>query len=294
MTTAPTTDTDRFLALAGRLTPRDYAILQALHDHRVMRTDQIGQAFFTAPTSRNVRRRLLLLHRDAVITRFRPYAERGSAPLHWVLAPLGAYVLAQHRHTSVRELPYNHETALAVAASSRLGHIVGLAGCFAAFTGAARRTPHARLARWYNEPESARRWGRHVRPDAYVRWDQDARTLHAFVEYDTGSESLKHVVKKVDGYRSLAAATKTRIPSIVLFVVPSGARETHLARALAPRTGPLTPLYLTTHPLLHGPGPAAAIWRGARDDTRLELADLGQAAPAHEDPADGAGTPAEC
>jgi len=261
------------LRLAERLTDRDYAILETVRVHRVLTTFHLGSLFFSGPTARNARRRLLILHRCQLLDAFQPHSpEPGSRPMHWTLAPLGARVLAHRHGTTPEDLGYRHDSAAGLAHSAKLGHITGLAGTFAAFTLAARATPGAALETWWGESQCAAEWGGYVRPDAYLRWTQDGARLDAFVEYDTGSESLSRVAKKIPGYARLADAT--RLPSPVLFVVPAPAREANLAAALAPHASPATPLHLTTHALLQSPGPAAAVWRTPASLQRSTLAGL--------------------
>lgn len=260
----------RLASLSRAITPRDVRIIGDVYDHRVMTTRQVARLHFGQAGERVAIRRLTRLHRYGLVDRFRPFAERGTRPYHWVLAPGGAALLAAHR--DVEQLSYKHERALAVACSPHLGHMVGLVDCLVAFTRAARTTPGAQLLQWLNEAECARRWGYHVRPDAYIRWAQDEMTLHAFLEYDTGSEPLPKVAKKLRGYAGLAYAK--RLPSTVLFAVHSSARERNLAEALAPHSTPSTPVYLTTHAQLERPGPAAAIWRPVGEGPRLTAVTL--------------------
>ena len=49
-----------------------------------------------------------------------------------------------------------------------------------------------------------RRWGRYIRPDAYMRWCEADTELDVFWEYDTGTEPLTKVVRKMAGYGRLA------------------------------------------------------------------------------------------
>ncbi|GAA3730867.1 hypothetical protein HDA32_005595 [Spinactinospora alkalitolerans] len=258
--------------LADRLTDRDYAILGTVHTHRVLTTLQAGALFFTGPTARNARRRLLALHRYGLLDTFRPTTPGpGTRPVHWTLAPTGARVLAHHRGLGLDELGYRHDTAAGIAHSAKLDHTTGLVQTFTAFTLAARATPGAHLAVWWGEVQSAAEWGGYVRPDAYLRWIEEEARVDAFLEYDTGTEALTRVARKLPGYARLAAAS--RMPSPILFAVPGTARETNLAAALAPHATPATPIRLTTHALLAVPGPAAAIWRAPDSDHRHRLAD---------------------
>ncbi|MEV2279480.1 replication-relaxation family protein, partial [Nocardiopsis sp. NPDC049922] len=178
--------------LAPRVTPRDRQILAGLYDHHVMTTHHVHRLYFPEAAGRRVRRRLLLLHEYGLLDRFRPHPGR-HVSVHWVLAPLGAALVAEHRGIEVGELGFRHDRVLAWAHSGRLGHMLGLVECLTLTTEAARAHPVGRLVRWDNERECARRWGRYIRPDAYMRWHQGAVDLDAFWEYDTGTEPLTKV-----------------------------------------------------------------------------------------------------
>ncbi|MFD6949846.1 hypothetical protein A6A08_21265 [Nocardiopsis sp. TSRI0078] len=257
--------------LAPRVTPRDREILAGLHDHHVMTTHHIHRLYFPGAGVRRARRRLLLLHRYGLIDRFRPFG-RIRVPDHWVLASTGAALVAEHRGMEPGELGFRQDRVLAWAHSGRLGHILGLVECLALTTEAARALPAAHLVRWDNERECARRWGRHIRPDAYMRWHQDQAELDAFWEYDTGSEPLTKVRRKMGGYARLAR--ESRLPSIVLFAVHSDQREDHLAAKLADDVSRQVGAYITTHARLGAQGPAEAVWRATDAPDRLRLVDI--------------------
>ncbi|RKS04936.1 protein involved in plasmid replication-relaxation [Nocardiopsis sp. Huas11] len=259
----------------GRIMPRDLQVLGGVHDHKVMRTEHLHHLYFPGAGERSVRLRLRKLHGYGLLDRFRPLSLRGSNPYHWVLGSAGARLLAQKR--GAEAVSYRFERAAGVADSPRLGHILGLVDCLVAFTLAARTTPGAELVQWLNEAECAQRWGRHARPDAYVRWEQEGEQAHVFVEYDTGSETLAMVRDKMTGYADLARAT--RFPSVVLFVVHSRSRESNLAGVLAPRSSSRAAAYLATYADLAGPGPAGAVWRSAHSQDRLTLTQVAERHP---------------
>lgn len=258
--------------LAPRVTPRDREILGGLYDHHVMTTHHIHRLHFPGAEARRARRRLLLLHRYGLLDRFRPFFERARVPDHWVLAPTGAAVVAENRGMEPGELGFRQDRVLAWAHSGRLGHILGLVECLALTTEAARSTPNARLVRWDNERECARRWGRHIRPDAYMCWHQDGLVLDAFWEYDTGTEPLTKVQRKMRGYARLAR--ESRLPSIVLFAVHSDQREDNLAAKLAGDVSDRVGVYVTTHARLGALGPAEPVWRTADSPDRLRPVDI--------------------
>ncbi|WP_160051524.1 replication-relaxation family protein [Nocardiopsis sp. FR26] len=239
----------------GRIMPRDLQVVGGVHDHKVMTTEHLHRLYFPGVGERSVRHRLLRLHGYGLLDRFRPLSLRGSSPHHWVLGSAGARLLARER--GAEAVSYRFERAAGVADSPRLGHMLGLVDCLVAFTVAARKEPGAELVQWLTEAGCTQRWGRYVRPDGYVRWEEQGTQAHVFVEYDTGSETLAMVRDKMTGYADLARAT--RFPSVVLFVVRSRVREANLAGVLAPRSGSRAGAYLATYADLSGPGPAAAV-----------------------------------
>ncbi|CAL9330178.1 hypothetical protein SUDANB121_00065 [Nocardiopsis dassonvillei] len=260
-------------SLSTRLTERDMAIICAVHDHQVLTTHQIERLYFADTGERRARRRLLILHRYGVLDRFRRYAARGTLPDHWLLAPLGVELLALHREVQVADLGFRRDQAMRLRYSVQLEHMWGLAESYVCFVEAGRGP--GELVRWYGERECARRWGVHIRPDAYVRWFQEERVLHAFFEYDTGTESLSRLRHKMTGYANLAR--HSTLPSIVLFAVHSDQRAEHLEAKLAGDVTDMVAAYVTTHARLADPGPDRAVWRavGSRDTgDRWRLTDI--------------------
>lgn len=271
----------RLTYLAPRVTTRDRQVLAGLYEHNVMTTSQIHRLYFSTAGGRRCRERLLQLHGYDLISRFRPFPGRHVAD-RWVLAPLGAALVAEHRGKEPSELGFRHDRVLARAHSARLGHMLGLVECLVAATESARAREDARLAIWEGERECARRWGRYIRPDAYMRWCQADTELDAFWEYDTGTEPLTKVRRKMAGYGRLAR--ESRLPSIVLVAVHSEAREDNLAGKLASSVSDTVGAYLTTHSRLGQQGPAEPVWRaaGSRSRERLDLVDIAHRHPRPE------------
>lgn len=271
----------KLIYLAPRVTPRDREILAGLHAHHVMATGQLHRLYFPASGGRRCRERLLQLHRYELLDRFRPFPGRHVAD-RWVLAPLGAALVAEHQGLEPHELGFRQDRVLARAHSAQLRHTLGLVECLIATTQAVRAREDARLAIWESERECALRWGRYIRPDAYMRWCQADTELDAFWEYDTGTEPLTKVQRKMVGYGRLAR--ESRLPSIVLFAVHSETRETHLARKLATSVSDTVGAYLTTHAQLTAQGPAERVWRaaGERSRERLDLVGIAHRHPRPE------------
>jgi hypothetical protein len=247
--------------LATRLRPRDTWLLELLHEHRVLTTHQIHQLAFSSISAAT--HRMLTLWRLRAVERFRPAVAAGSAPLHYVLGPAGAAILAERRHLSTAQFGYRLDRALALAASDKLAHLVGSNGIFTALAAHARAHPGAELDAWWSERRCAQVWGKIVRPDGYGRWQHDGRATDFFTEYDTGTEPLHRLLAKIGDYQTLAEMTGiTHTP--VLFVLPGPTREQHLhARTALRPGGPDGVLVATTTPqaLRDAGGPAGGAWQ---------------------------------
>ncbi|MFI0418613.1 replication-relaxation family protein [Spongiactinospora sp. 9N601] len=271
----PRLDAAALAELAARLTPRDHEILSHLHQHRVLTTHQIQKIFFNLPQP--TRRRLGILHAFHAITRFRPWTAYGggSAPSHWILGRAGAAVLALKDDTTIAQLGYHPDTAMAISVSKRLGHQIGVNDFFADLHHHARRTTRqAEVGAWWSERRCAQLWGDLARPDAFGRWSENGRQLDFFLEHDTGSETLTKVIAKLADYANLAEATGIATP--VLLWLPSRARETNLRQRLTSADVPVATAVHTTI----GDGPAGPVWLAVGSEgPRLRLAELSDAWP---------------
>ncbi|MEV7012685.1 replication-relaxation family protein [Streptosporangium sp. NPDC051022] len=263
--------------LAARLTFRDRRLLRLVKEQRVLTSPQIAQIAFD--TDDAARKRLLALHHMGVLDRFRPILPpgMGTAPYHYVLGPAGAAVLASEDGVDVTACGYRRDRVLSIAYSQRLAHTVGTNGFGADLYGFARRHTDAELVTWWPENRCASVWGDTVRPDAYGRWRQDEYTVDFFLEYDTGSEPLDRVVRKLDGYATLSQATQLVTP--VLFWVQGGRREANLRRKLVHHPAHMfVPIATGSPSALVGPvddGPAGEKWLPSdTEGPRLRLAEL--------------------
>jgi hypothetical protein len=252
---------DRLAALAGRLTDRDRQVIRLVAEHRVFTTLQLTQVYFDSQD--RAEHRLRQLTDAQVLARFRPHTRHGegSAPYHYVLGPAGAAVLAAEQGIEPRRLGYRQDKALEVAHSQRLSHTVGVNGFFTALVASARQRGAGRavLAAWWSERRCRDRWGHVVRPDGYGRWRQSDREVDFFLEYDRSTEPTDRLQAKLAGYQELADATK--IPTPVLYWLPSSGREATVRQALASesRWGAVRFLVATANPTL-GRGPAEQAW----------------------------------
>lgn len=268
------------LRLAPRITNRDRQILVALWEHRVLTTHHLQHLFFPEAGSRRARSRLLSLHRYGVIDRFRRHAHDRNAPDHWILTPTGAVMVALHQGKEPDALKFRSDRALAVAHSPKLNHILGLAQTRVDFLRGARASG-AELKEWLGERECEKRFGYDVRPDARLLWCENGLNLRAFVEYDTGTESLTQLKNKMSGYKSRARFRD--VVTLVLFIVHSAERGENAAQKLAETCSDRLQVYLTTHHELEQPGAGAPIWRAARKLRPVRLRDIAGAFETYEE-----------
>jgi hypothetical protein len=265
------------LQAASQLTDRDRYLCRLLLEHRVLTTGQVADVGFES--IRRALFRLGQLRRLRMVDRFRPLATAGSAPYHWVLDTVGAAIVAAERGVEVDDLAWRRDKAIALAASERLGHAVGVNGFFTALLRTARHDPEAELVLWWSERRCAATWGGFARPDAYGVWAEAGRRTAFLFEHDNGTERLARLSDKLPGYARLFAAGGRRL--WVLFSLPGPGREAEARRALRHPEVPVA-----TAVARPGTSPAEAIWLPVGEtQPRRRLVDLGD--PSHR-PASGA------
>lgn len=262
----------RLLTVLGRLTERDRRICRLLDDHRVLTTSQVADACFTG--ERRARMRLGELYALDVLDRFRPRRGGAPVPFHYVLGPLGAALVAAEHGADVADLSWRRRLAADLAASQRLGHLVGVNGFFCSLLRSARTRPGCALVEWWSEQRCAAEWGEVVRPDAYGVWQEGTVSLPFLFEHDNATERLERLAKKLDGYARLARAAGH--PNWVLFSFPSPRREAEAARVL---THPSVPVATCARTVAVPPEGPAWLPVGRTSTARLRLVDLAAVAP---------------
>jgi hypothetical protein len=263
---------------AGRLTDRDKWILRMLHEHRVLISEQITTLAF--PSYRSGRQRLRELWQWSVLDRFLlRLAGGGTTPLHYVLGPAGASVLAAEHGLDVKDLGYRRERVTGIAHHQRLAHTVGVSDWFTALIDHAHHSPGTRVLAWWSEGRCAHHFGDLARPDAYGRWLHQPASgtpggQHAevgfefFLEYDLATERpAARLAAKLTGYADLAAATGIITP--LLIWLPTTRREARARPALHeiwrsldnPAAVPVATAAATLlDPTAGHPSPADSVW----------------------------------
>lgn len=251
--------------LAARLTPRDRWIIRMLHEHRVLTSHQITALAF--PSDRSARQRLRELFCWSVLDRFQPFMPIGTAPMHYVLAPAGAAVLAAEHGLDITDLGYRHHRAFGIAHSLRLAHTIGVNDWFTALIDHARHDPDLTVDAWWSEARCARHFGDLIKPDAYGRFSAHGQQIEFFLEYDFGTEQLGKLANKLHGYAALAAATSITTPLLVW--LPTSRREATARHVLTrtwqhlddPHSVPLaTATAESLNPQAAHPSPADPVW----------------------------------
>lgn len=251
------------------VTERDKQILRLLRWHRVLTTSQIHALFFGDLNT--TQHRMTRLYDLQLVERFRPLRGGRHAQYHYVLDYLGAYMVAAMESDDLDrevEVRWRTDQALAIAASPRLAHTVGVNDFWVSLAAHARHHPEARLVGWFGERYCRARYGHIVCPDGMGTWEEHDKRVHVCLEYDRGTEQLSRLAGKAEGYQKLEYALHD--PFWVLVVVPGARREAGAQAALS-----ASGLAVATTIHAGAVRPAEAVWAplGA-DGTRVRLADL--------------------
>ena len=262
-----------FPYLVFRTTPRDRYLAAMLFEHRVLTSEHIARLAFT--TLRRANQRLAELTELGVVDRSRANpAVYGSSPYLYTLGPEGAQLVAGERDTTMKGLRYDRGVFLRQAVRRDLPHTLGCNSVMVRLATRHRTLPEVRLRGWLGALSCMHKWGDPasifddaVRPDAYAVTSGEAELAdkHSrfawFFEYDTGTESINQLARKLTGYRRFAHNHNGHYP--VLIHVPNAARETRLREVIAEIYGvPCTvPVATTTSDDL-----GAAVWRIVTDE----------------------------
>lgn len=227
-------------------TKRDVSILMNLYEHRVLTTSQLCQLHFT--NIRITRRRLLHLFRNGLVTRFRPHADRGSLPYHYVLDELGARIVGARKEIDFERLHFRKDRALTLLNSPRLTHKVETNDFMCSLVYACRQDGRYRLRVWWGESRCVAAWGGLVRPDGFAILEGPGQRKSFFLELDRGTESdRRRLEEKIRDYQNVAASPDCA--DSLLFCFPTEKRERFAREALV---GSGVPVATATRDRHHG------------------------------------------
>jgi hypothetical protein len=235
-----------------RLTRRDVAVIVSIHQHRVLRRDQIQRLLF--PSKNTANERLKLLHQHGYLARHRlPVEEgQGSSQYLYMLSTRGAQLVAERLGVDIADIGWkrtqNH------VSSPFLEHTLMVNDVRIAVELAARRRRY-RLGCWTTEDELKRSPDRvqiepergHPRrvtlvPDAYFCLAFGQRRARFFLEADRATVPNRRWAQKILAYlayvRSGAYARRYGGNSLrVLTVTTSEKRMCNLMRTTAKACG---------------------------------------------------------
>ncbi|MFA5870175.1 MAG: replication-relaxation family protein [Candidatus Bathyarchaeia archaeon] len=262
------------------LDERDFEILVALVEHKVLSTFQIAALFFSS-----LRRAQYSIQqlKDLGLLRTFSWKAAGynarSSDRHF-LSERGVAVAAKYLNRPRRELPDTPRTDGDARAS--MPHRSGVNAFFCSLVDACFNVQGYGLATW--QPER-REQGQHraIQADSFARLVHPGGTVEFHFEYDRNTENHQALVSKFVGYLEYGEfeATFRRLHPNVLFLVPSEGRERNLERALvdavaserteAPSAPP--PCYSTNLDLIRSAGHLGPIWReilGGKERIRFD------------------------
>jgi hypothetical protein len=213
--------------VSERVTRRDKSICIDSFEHRFLTTHHAHRLHFTSHA--RARDRLRKLYNMRVLERFRPQADTGSHPFHYVLDDIGVAIVAAHLGVDVKELPYDKHKALRLVYSPRLAHMTEVNDFFTVLAKKGSNST-ARLQAWLSERACAARWKGLVYPDGCGVVKTPAAALSFFLELDGGTESGPRLTDKLHGYAEMIGMPDC--PSALLFCFPTRARESHARKSL--------------------------------------------------------------
>lgn len=261
------------------LTPRDAAILGALHAYRYLDRYQLQALFFEGP--RSCQYRLAWLAEHGFVHAWRAVVRPGHVrrATIYVLSTHGGRALADWRDEDPRIF-----AGRADHAARRRHHIVHdiAANQFFVDLALATRWLHdGGLYHWVGEHGVIRAYAeerdRGPIPDGWGRLLLPNGELLLHLEWDRGSEQTRRLHAKVAAYARYFRDQPEAFCNQVLFVVPTDERERQilvvLRRALSP-SGQCCTFWTTTVARLAQEGPLGAIWAGHGIDDRASMDEM--------------------
>jgi hypothetical protein len=278
-------------ASANWITDRDRQICLDLYKHHVLTIHQLSALHFSQP--RKARERMLELYERRVVRRFQPQRSKGSAPFHYVLGELGAYIVAGYYDLDLKRIKKRITEDQKLAHNAKLPHLLETHDFFITLITRSRDEEGHHLTRWWSENRCAAEWYSDivnrsmVRPDAQGILQTPSGRCSFLLELDRGTERGNRLTDKLEDYKWVSNDKHharrpediNSLPDVVLFMFPSENRERHARRHLYSFTNLCV---ATSHRKLHDRDPFGGNWAPAQwiepigDDVRLRLIDLPQ------------------
>jgi hypothetical protein len=266
---------------AKALGAREFAVLIALAEHKILATSQIAVLFFGS--ERSTQRILHVLRSAGLIESFAWRETAREADRHF-LTPLGAQLVASHlgcRVAALGAMPRDADHA-----ATLMPHRSGVNAFFCGLVEQTRGRPGYGLETWRDEHKVRTPYGE-VQPDGFGRLLHPGGASEFYFEYDRSTENRAALLTKLTSYPRIASTWQgiddRPFPS-VLFVATKDDRELALLKALLAATGrwdparatsSRLPFYCSTVARLKSKGHLGAVWRDMlASSTRLRLDEL--------------------
>ncbi|GAB3221747.1 hypothetical protein GCM10027447_07810 [Glycomyces halotolerans] len=217
----PGTNTGNFDEIAGRLTERDFAIIETLAKHKIMTAGMLEALFF--PSAHSAAARLLTLHEMGVLARWRSPASRAY---RYVLDWRGQCLHAMRTDEKPPTKTAATFKAQQLFVSTQRAHTEGVNAFYYRLMRAARARDDVEIAWEFEDYGSSGS----SRSDANVTitW-RDGRRLAFWFEHDRGTETLERLADKVRRYKGTVEYFHLKIKKPVLLIeVPTAGRLANL------------------------------------------------------------------
>ncbi len=265
-------------ALSSVLDERDYAMLRAVLEHKVLTTHQVSVLFFRP--LRRCQHRLSELKDLELISSFEPKRDfgQGRSPDHHFLTEVGVSILARREGVPRGVLPWVPDESY--ADNRNLCHRMGVNAFFCALVEASRLSEGQCLQRWRPERRIETKAGV-IQPDGFGRYLHPGGACQFYLEYDRDTEGLTALTRKLRGYLRFAGGwEQDAVFPNVLVLVPDEEREAAVLGALAAagrgrsRKADM-PLFATSEAVLAACGVLGSVWSPPDpSDERLCLTEL--------------------
>ncbi len=197
----------QLVAIEGKLSARDHAVLQAIRKYRFLTSTQIGRLYITDCSTKTsqTRQQNLLLQRLGNYGLIRPLERRvggyggGSTVQVWHLTEAGHRLLTLNDPGDQSRKRFSEPSALF------LEHTLAIAECAVQLTCLCRESEDLTLDLVDTEPSCWRRYRdenriNYLKPDLFAITTYDGYEDRWFIEMDLGSESATQIVEKCNIY----------------------------------------------------------------------------------------------
>jgi Replication-relaxation len=252
-----------------RLTGRDRWLVELLHEHQVLTTEQITALGFDQVHTAN--NRLRLLHQRGILAYFRDPGSTAAGSWCWTLDLVGArWIAAHHGHPTPAAATIRHRI-VQTATASDLPHLLAVNGWFTDLAAFARHAPGARLNTWRSARTCPPNTMRPSHPDGFGVWTQDGATRSFVLHHNADPDQA---VNLVDGYAALAPTVGGDQAAVLIRLSDPG-REAAVHERLAehPATASGRLVVATSSGSAH---PAAPVWLPTGQSARVLLSQLPQ------------------